>query len=182
MDPMSLAMMGANAFSSLFQGIMGQNQANTQNKIFQDRARQANAEAGISAQEALQQGDQAAAHGAAVAAANGGGFVGSSIGAIQNLSNNAMFNARAQTYRGLTQSQSDLYQAAVARANGQNAMISGIVGAVGGVATQSVADSYRKQILGSISSRQGELGSGSIGIGTGGSGSIGVGSGSVGLS
>lgn len=130
MDPLTISA-GISAVSSLFKGISGFFGGNSQAKADKEAARQAGQESGVAAQDALAQGDQIAAQGAVQAAANGGGFVGSSIAAISNLSRAAMFNARAAAYRGQTEIQSHLYDAKVAKAAGLNDLIGGTLGAAG---------------------------------------------------
>lgn len=143
MDPTIVAA-GIQAVGSLFKGITGFFQGNSQAKAYKVAARQAEAEAGVQSSVALQQGDAVAAQGAVNAAANGGGFVGSSIAAIQQLSSQAMFNARAAAYRGATEGQTDLYNAKVAKAQGLSALIGSLSPAggalYGGVARQQAED------------------------------------------
>lgn len=131
MDPISI---GIAAASSLFKGITGFFSGNSQAKAMKAAARQAGDEAGVAAQGALAQGDAAAAQGAVQAAANGGGLVGSSLGVIQMLSQRAMFNARAAAYRGVTEQQTDLYNARVAKAKATTGLISSVFGAAGDIA------------------------------------------------
>jgi hypothetical protein len=142
MDPFTI-MAGIGAVGSLFKGLTGFFGGNAQAQEERNAAEEADRQAGVNAQIALQQGDEAAAHGAVAAAANGGGFVGSAIGVIGNLSNQAMYNARQQVYRGQTEAQNDLYGAAVAKTQAWDSLISGGVGAassiVGGFAQASLA-------------------------------------------
>jgi hypothetical protein len=133
MDPITIAA-GIAAVGSLFKGITGLFGGNAKAKAEKAAAAQAGQEAGVNAQAALAEGDAAAAQGAVQAAANGGGFVGSSIAAIQNLSNIAMFKARAAAYRGQTEIQNHLYGARVAKAQGVNSLIGGVIGAAGALA------------------------------------------------
>lgn len=128
MDPFTIAA-GIGAVGSLFQGITGYFAAKSEKKVDQQNAQQHLQEAGVNADEALLQGNQAAARGATVAAASGGGLTGSAIDTINQLSQNAMFNARAQVYRGRTQANADIYQANVASKQMTNSLISGFTGA-----------------------------------------------------
>jgi len=133
MDPITIAA-GISALGSLFKGVSGLFAGNAQAKAEKNAARQADAEAGVNAQIALAQGDQTAAQGAVQAAANGGGFVGSSLAAISDLSRAAMFKARSAVYRGQTEMQAHLYNAKVAKAQGTNDLIGGVIGAAGAAA------------------------------------------------
>lgn len=155
MGPLGIASTALDALGHLFGGIMGANAGSAQNKAQQYAAQQARQEAGVAAQEAILQGNTAAGHAAVQTAANGGGFVGSSMGVISQLSREAMFNARAAAYRGVTQSQSDLYQGAVAKANGVNSLIGGAVGAAGAAASGAATEVFRGQQLSSLASLQG---------------------------
>ncbi len=76
-----------------------------------------------------------AAKAATQAAANGGGFTGSSLGVIQNLSQRAMFNARAQVYRGQSEAQAHLYAGKVAKTQGFMDLAGGVLGAASSVAS-----------------------------------------------
>lgn len=144
MDPLTIVAAGISAIGSLFKGITSLFGGNNEEKAAEYAAQQHQDEAGVSAQEALDEGARAAAHAAVQGAANGGGFVGSTLGVIQDLSNRAMFNARAALYRGKAQAQSDIYQGKVAQAQGQQALIGGVLGAgsslIGGFA-KSASDS-----------------------------------------
>lgn len=133
MDPFTIAA-GISAVGSLFKGLTSFFGANNQAKAEKNAARQAQAEAGVNSSIALEQGDQVAAQGAVQAAANGGGFVGSALSEIQNLTNQAMFKARSVVYRGATEAQGHLYQAKVLKAQGTNELIGGVLGAAGSAA------------------------------------------------
>ena len=128
MDPFTIAA-GIGALGSLFHGVTGFFGAGAQAKSEQLAATQHLQEGGVAGDEALRQGDQVAARAATQAAANGGGLVGSSLGVISQLSNQAMFNARAQGYRARTEARNDLYQSSVARTQGLDALAGGAIGA-----------------------------------------------------
>lgn len=138
MDPMELAAAGSSVLGNLFSGFTGF--ASAQEQAAQDKqaAIRADQESGVNAQEDLQRGDETAARAATQAAANGGGFVGSSLGVVSQASRNAYFNARTDTYRGLTSAASDMYNAQVAHDNGINSLIGGFIGA-GASGTSDVA-------------------------------------------
>jgi hypothetical protein len=133
MDPFTIAA-GISALGSAFKGITGFLGGNQQAKAEKAAAAQAEGEAGVAASQALAQGDQVAAQGAVQAAANGGGFVGSSIAAIQQLSSQAMFNARAAAYRGATEGRADLYQAKIAKGQGVSSLVGSLIGSAGDIA------------------------------------------------
>lgn len=134
MDPLSMASTALSSMGHLFSGIMSFNGDQAQAKQYANAARQAGAEGGVNAQLALQRGDQTAADAAVQSAANGGGFTGSSLGVINNLASQAMFNARTEAYKGASQAQQDLYMSKVERANAWNGLIGGVIGAGGAAA------------------------------------------------
>lgn len=140
MDPFTIAA-GISAVGSLFKGIMGFNAGNAEAEAHRNAALQAEAEGGQAASNQIEEGNARAASAAAQGAANGGGFVGSTMGIISDLSNKAMFNARAAAYRGRAQAQNAMYEGQVAKANGQNALIGGVIDAgsslLGGFAKSS---------------------------------------------
>jgi hypothetical protein len=121
---------GLGAVGGLLKGIGDSIAAGRKATALDHAALQSSEEAGVNAQTALMQGDATAATGAVRAAANGGGLVGSSMGVIANLSDQAMFNARAQIYRGNVERQNDLYEAAVTRAQGWSSLVGDTVGGV----------------------------------------------------
>jgi hypothetical protein len=137
MDPFTIAA-GISAIGSLFKGVTGFLGGNRQASAERRAAEQAEAEGGVAAQQAVAQGDQVAAQGAVNAAANGGGFTGSALASISQLSQQALFNARAAAYRGVTEAQSHLYQAKVAKQQGLQDLVGGAIDAgaslYGGVA------------------------------------------------
>ena len=125
MDPTSLVAAGIHTVGALFKGIsslFGGIHANQAEKM---NALQAREEAGVAAQQSVQQGEAAAARGATQAAANGGGFGGSTLGVLSWLSQQSMFNARAQVYRGEAAARADLY-------SGKQALAQGIQGGISG--------------------------------------------------
>ena len=125
---------GIGAVGSLFKGITGLIAGNRQEDAFRKQGEEAEMQAGVNSEVALQQGNAAAGEAAARTAANGGGFVGSSMGVIQDLSNQAMFNARSKIYQGNAENQRDIYQGQVARAQGMSDMVGGVIGAAGSLA------------------------------------------------
>ncbi len=138
----------ASALGNLFGGLSASNADKEKAQVDENNAIQARQVAGINAQLALERGDQVAAHGAVQAAANGGGLVGSSMGVIQQASNMAMYNARAASYRGISEGQADEYAAKVEKANATNALIGGFLGAAGSAGSDVAMDQYRGQYLG----------------------------------
>jgi hypothetical protein len=147
MDPFTIAA-GLGAIGSLLKGVTGLFAGNTEAKAERNAASQAEAEGGEAASQAVQSGNAAAASAAVQGAANGGGFVGSTLGVVQDLANRAMFNARAAAYRGRVQAQNDMYQAGVAQAQGVQSLIGGVVGGasslVGGFAQSANAAAQLK--------------------------------------
>lgn len=160
MDPFTIAA-GIQAVGSLFKGVTGLIAGNHQAQALEYAAQQAEMEGGVNAGIALQQGDQVAAHAAAQAAANGGGLTGSAIGVIEQLSGQAMFNARAAAYRARTEAQADVYKAGVAKAQGRQALIGGVVDAgsslVGGF-MRSAAVGRQTRALATLRNAGGDIG------------------------
>lgn len=128
MDPITIAA-GISALGSLFSGVTGFLGGNAKADALKKQAAQHRAEAGVNAQAELEQGNATVAHAAVQAAANGGGFVGSTMGVLQDLSRKAMFNARSAAYRGATQSQADEYAADQAGSEALQSLVSGGLGA-----------------------------------------------------
>jgi hypothetical protein len=118
---------GLGALGGLMQGISASIADGRKATALDRAALQSSEEAGVNAGLQLQRGDATAAQGAVRAAANGGGLTGSSMGVIANLSNQAMFNARAQIYRGNVERQNDLFEAATERAQGLSSLVGGVV-------------------------------------------------------
>lgn len=150
MDPFTIAA-GISALGSLFKGASGVFGGLNEQKAEQNAATQHEEEAGVNASNALQEGDEATARAATQVAANGGGFVGSSVGVLNGMASKAMFNARTQVYRGQTQAQADLYSGQVAKAQGIDEGISGAIDAgsslAGGFMRSAQFSQYR-QLLG----------------------------------
>lgn len=133
MDPFTIAA-GIQAIGGLFKGVTSLLGGNAKARAEKQAANQAEAEGGVAAQQAAMEGNQVAAQGAVNAAANGGGFVGSSLAAVSQLSQQAMSNARAAAYRGVTEAQGHLYQAKVAKSQGMTDLIGSVIGAAGSLA------------------------------------------------
>lgn len=150
MDPMEMASAGTSILGNLFSGFTGLLGGNQQAAADRARANQAEREASVNAQEALQQGNAAAAQGAVAAAAGGGGLTGSSMGAIQQASAMALFNARTNLYRGQTEASADLYDMKIAQANGINSAIGGVFGAAGSATAGAVKAQDRQSMLNSF--------------------------------
>lgn len=133
---------GIGALGSLFSGVTNYFGQMAEAQEDENNAITALRQAGVNSQVALQEGNATAAEGAVRAAANGGGLVGSALGVISNLSNQAMYNARQQVYRGQTQAQNYTYAASVAKFNA-------IAGAIGGgiKAGTSLAGGYMEDAL-----------------------------------
>ncbi len=163
MDPLEVANFaqgGLQSIGNLFSSIIGSNAEKAHAQALRYAAQQANSEAGVNAQEQLQEGDAVAAHAAVQGAANGGGFTGSTLGIISSLGAQAMFNARNAVYRGQTVAQNDLYEARVASANANNQLIGGVIGAVSPVVGSWAKSAYQSQIASSLSQRLGDGGGG----------------------
>lgn len=117
---------GIDALGQLFSGVSDFFASRNKAKAYEYQAQQASSESGVAASQALTQGDIVAARAATQAAANGGGLVGSSIGVISYLGQQAMFNARAAAYKGTTEASADRYKARLARRAGVISLISTI--------------------------------------------------------
>jgi hypothetical protein len=138
---------GLEAVGGLFKGITGFFSSQAQARQEKLAAHMAAQQGGVNTQIALQQGNQAAEQGAAIAAANGGGFVGSSISVIQNLSDQAMYNARQTAYRSRTVEEAHLEQASIDKSQAWSSLIGGVTGAVGSVVGNAATAHFRSQIL-----------------------------------
>lgn len=140
MDPITIAA-GISAIGSLFKGITGFLGGSDKQKLEELQAQQDLQEGGVAAGQAVRQGEIVEADGATRAAANGGGFVGSTLGVLQGLADQAQFNARAAVYHAQTAARSARYEGAVAKTDGIDALISGVTQAasslVGGMAKSS---------------------------------------------
>ena len=147
---------GISALGKLLGGITGMFSSKAEAAVHERNALMASQQAGVNSEIAYQQGEGVAAEGAVRAAANGGGLVGSSLGVITNLSQQAMFNARAQIYRGQVASQGELYQAAVAKNQGQRALIGGVVGAASSVAGGFLQSSIESRYITAQNASHGE--------------------------
>lgn len=163
MDPemvMEMASSGTSILGQLFQGVTGLIAGHQQARAYRLAAERASNEAGVNAQEALISGDQQAADAAVHAAASGGGGIsGSSLNVIQAASERAMFNARAQAYRGATEAANDLYESKIARDNGINGLISSFIGSAGKGADAAATAGFRSDILNSKAFQQGDISS-----------------------
>ena len=155
MDPFTIAA-GIGAVGKLLGGITGLFGGNAQAALHNRNALMDAQQAGVDSSISWQQGEGVAAEGAVRAAANGGGLVGSSMGVITNLSQQAMYNARAQIYRGQVASQGELYQAAVAKNQGQRALIGGVVGAASSVAGGFLQSSIESRYITAQNASHGE--------------------------
>jgi hypothetical protein len=155
LDPFTLAA-GLSAIGSVFKGITGLIAGKREAQADKNAALQAEMEGGVNAQEALQSGNATAARAATQVAANGGGFVGSSLDVVKNLSEQAMFQARGQAYRARTVAQNDIYKAGVAKAQGLNQFVGSLINAgssvAGGMMQQGL---YQQQML-ALKSLRGE--------------------------
>lgn len=157
MDPFTIAA-GISAIGGLFKGLTSLFSGEAQKKAADNAATQHLQEAGVGVQESLQEGDQVAARGATQAAANGGGIVGSSLGVISQISQAAMFNARAQAYRGRTQAQADVYQGKVAMAQGIQGLVGGVVSSASSLVGGFQQDALFKQMQQITSASKGDMG------------------------
>ncbi|MGH6958593.1 MAG: hypothetical protein ACREEW_18155 [Caulobacteraceae bacterium] len=146
---------GVNALSNLFQGISGFFGATHEAQALKNASIQTGLEAGSNIESELISGDQATAAAATAVAANGGGFVGSNMGAIRQISDRAMFGARAQAYRAQTQEQNDLYQSSLARAQATDSAIQGVLGSGVSLSSGFMRGEANKQYLQGLSKLRG---------------------------
>jgi hypothetical protein len=140
---------GLEAVGGLFKGITGFFSSEAQARQEKLAAHMAAQQGGVNSDIALRQGDAVAEQGAANAAANGGGFVGSSLSVIQNLSDQAMYNARATAYRSRTVEEAHLEQASIDKSQAWSSLIGGATGAVGSVIGNAATSQFRSQMLAS---------------------------------
>lgn len=143
---MGLSMLsgGLGAIGSLLGGIGALTAGTAQQKAYNAAARQARQEAGVNSSIALDQGTRAAARGAVAAAANGGGFEGSAISVLSDLSMQSMQGARAAVYRGETEARRDEYMGKVARAQGNLGLVKGLLGMGGSLLSGAQSSAYER--------------------------------------
>lgn len=108
-------MAGISAIGNILGGIGAFKAGRGQAKALEASARQARAEAGISAQLALEEADRAAATAAVEAGAGGAGITGSALASMDDLASSGLYNARAALYAGTVESRNRMYEAKVAR-------------------------------------------------------------------
>ncbi|MBI1684463.1 hypothetical protein [Caulobacter hibisci] len=118
MDPMMIQA-GISAIGNMLGGIGKFQASRGRARALKAAGQQARREAGVEAQIALEQGDRAAASAAVDAAAGGGGLTGSAIGALDDLTGSAMFNARSALYRGVAEGRNHDFDAKVTKKQGQ---------------------------------------------------------------
>lgn len=91
------------------------------------QAKQARGEASMEAQMAVDEGERAAASAAVQGAASGGGFGGSFASVLEDLERTAMFNTRSAIYAGEVEAKNRLYEAKVAKQEGNFALLSSVL-------------------------------------------------------
>lgn len=155
MDPLSIAQIASSSLGNLFSGLFGASAASARAKAYGAAADQAEAEGGVAAQEAILRGNAVAAHAAVQTAANGGGFTGSSLGVISQLSQQAMFNARAASYRANTIAIADRYNTKVQKADSLNDYIGAGIGAVSPAVGGGIENAARTNQLQSLATLRG---------------------------
>lgn len=155
MSPLSIAQIGAQSLGNMFSGLFAGQAANARAKAYEEAARQAEQEGGVAAQNAVQRGDAVAARAAVQAAVNGGGFTGSSLGIISNLSSQAMYGARLATYRAQTEARNDLYNAKVQKQDATNDFIGAAVSTISPMVGGTLENSARESQLQSLATLRG---------------------------
>lgn len=145
-----IAAAGLSAVGSLFGGASARAAAKARAKALEAAARQAKLEGGVAASQGLQEDERTIAAASTRAAAGGAGLRGSAADVIDDLSRQSMYRARSTLYRATSEARNRLYEAQVARREGQDAFIQGIIGAgasmLGGFG-QASAQRQQSQIL-----------------------------------
>lgn len=155
MDPFTITM-ATMAIGNLFSGLFGASAARSRAKAEEAAAHQALAEAGVQSQNAILHGDAVEANAATQVAANGGGFVGSSMGVIDQLARQSMFNARVANYRGQTEAQAHMYNAKVDKQDATNQMIGAALSTVAPIVSGAVEKSSQTRAMNSLQTLHGQ--------------------------
>lgn len=167
MDPEMLQALsgGTSWLGGMLGGIGDFFAAKNQAKAYGYAAQQASQEAGVAASQALTEGERVTAHAATQAAANGGGFTGSTMAVLGDLAGQSYFRARAAAYRGATEVQNDRYQQKLAKRAGVLSLISGVTGGtsslLGGWAKSQMANK-QAQYLSTLRGMSSDAGGGSM--------------------
>lgn len=127
--PLVIAAAGLSAVGKILGGASARSSARARAKANEMQARQALLESGVAAQVGVEADEREIARAATLAAAGGGGFEGSAMRVLDDLSRQSVFRARSSIYRGQAEAQARRYDAKVAKREGDNALFSSIVGA-----------------------------------------------------
>lgn len=134
MDPVTITVMALQAVGSLVKGIGAYQAGKAREKQAKMAAVQANQEAAIEANVALDEADRVGGEAAVRAAANGGGFDGSTADVLADIERRGAFNARSAIWAGSTKANNFLYEGKVARRQGALALLGATVDAGSSVA------------------------------------------------
>lgn len=141
--PVIAAAAGLQALGSLLGGF-GANAAGKQRrKAAYAAARQTRQEASVEASTIADQVERALARAAVLGAAAGGGFDGSAGDVMRDQEQRGKFNVRSAIWQGETRATALEQEGEVARAEGKNALVAGVIDAgstlLGGMARQAEA-------------------------------------------
>lgn len=108
-------------------------------------AKQARVEGSQAAQSATDEAERTAAAATVIGAASGGGTGGSFAGMLEQLERTGMFNARSAIYAGRVEANNRLYEAKVAKAEGNMELFSAVLGAGSTLAGDYMGQAERRK-------------------------------------
>lgn len=133
------------AASSLIQGVGGWQASRARAAALKAAAKQARGEASMQAQMMADEGERTAAQAAVIGAATGGGFEGSFGDVLRSIEQTAMFNARSAIWSGNVEAANRLYEARVARQEGNMQLLSSVVSAGSSLAGDWMGRAQQRQ-------------------------------------
>ena len=143
---MSVGAAGAlSALSSLVQGVGGWSASRARSAALKAAAKQARGEASMQAQMMADEGERTAAQAAVIGAATGGGFEGSFADVLASIEQTAIFNARSAIWSGNVEAANRLYEAKVAKQEGNLQLLSSVVQAGSSLAGDWMSRAQQRQ-------------------------------------
>lgn len=139
------AAMAVNAVGSLIKGIGGWQASRARAAALKQAAKEARLEGSQNAQALADEAERAAATATVVGAATGGGTAGSFAAMLEQLENTGTFNARSAIYAGRKEANNRLYEAKVAKAEGNMELISSMYNAGGSVAGHYMGQAEKRK-------------------------------------
>lgn len=147
--PLGIAAVGLGAAGQLFEGLTADAAAKARAKHLQMAAQQALDEAGSAVSQGLQEDDRTQGRAAVAAASGDGPASGSAMAVLGDLQQQSLMKAKSTIYRGQTEARSDLYDAQVAKTEGQDALVGSAISAGSSLLGQfGQASEYRRAMAG----------------------------------